>query len=303
MLIDIPQLIDTYNKLVTSTKFHNIPEDRAIQLYKALIKRTSALHATDNYILNNSMIAEFLRNNSHNLSLKYIQIAYNITPRQLSHLQLYQPTSKDSEVGTYTIVNDIGRGQYGKVFLATDVNHKLVAIKQLDLRSHISSPNIIKHEIDTLKKLSNITPQIAPKFIEAFIQNDHVNIVQEYINCGTLHEYTKTHKFTPKMKKKVKDLISNLHKHNIYHKDLHSENILVKCDTKTKEPTFLIADFGHAKSLENIQKEDYQFIKELRNNNSSIDSQLDSIPIDSMVFDLIIDDIIMSKTTPSLVSP
>ena len=174
----------------------------------------------------------------------------------------------------------------------------LYALKRIDLLDKLSTPQKIKKEIDTLKRLSTIKPQLAPKFITAFIQNNYVNIVQEYINCGTLSEYTKTHKLTTIMKKQIRTLISNLHKYNIFHKDLHTENILVKCNSKTKEPTFLISDFGESKTIKNIQNDDYLLIQNIKDSNESIDNRINKIPPESMLFDLIIDEILNSAVSP-----
>ena len=301
MLIDIHQLVQAYNTLVTSPKYNNITEDDILKLYKALVKRIINIHESDNYNLNVIMITEFIRNNTHLLTLKPLNIKKRLIPRQLADLKQYHPTTKSSQIGPYKVIKTLGTGQFGKVFLVSIMDSSiktLYALKRIDLLDKLSTPQKIKKEIDTLKRLSTIKPQLAPKFITAFIQNNYVNIVQEYINCGTLSEYTKTHKLTTIMKKQIRTLISNLHKYNIFHKDLHTENILVKCNSKTKEPTFLISDFGESKTIKNIQNDDYLLIQNIKDSNESIDNRINKIPPESMLFDLIIDEILNSAVSP-----
>lgn len=312
MLIDIHQLVQAYNTLVTSPKYSNITENDILKLYKALVKRIINIHESDNYNLNMIMISDFMRNASHLLTLKPLNIKKHLIPRQLADLKQYHPTTKSSQMGPYKVIKVLGSGQFGKVYLVIPISEKtakqttkqpLYALKRIDLLDKLSSPQKIKKEIDTLKRLSEIKPQLAPKFVTAFIQNNYVNIVQEYINCGTLSEYTKTHKLTPKMKKQIRSLISNLHKYDIFHKDLHTENILVKCDSKTKEPIFLISDFGESKTLKNIQNDDYLLIQNIRNSNESIDHRISKIPPESMLFELILDEILNSKVSPITIPP
>lgn len=303
MLIDIKQLVTAYNTLVLSKKYHNIEEDKVTTLYKVLIKKINDYHETDNYVLNISLISDFIRNNSHLFTLTPLNIKRRLVPRLLEDLKKYHTTSKSSEIGPFKVIKELGSGQFGKVFLVHDRNNNTFALKQIDLLDKLSTPYKIKKEIDMLKKLSDIKPQISPRFVTAFIQNNYVNIVQEYINCGTLSEYTKTHKLTPKMKEQVRDLVTRLHKAGIYHKDLHPENILVKCDPKNSKskPTFIISDFGESKSIKNIHNDDFLFIQDIKDTNQSIDDRIDKIPVDSMLFDLIINDIVMSTTTPTLI--
>jgi serine/threonine protein kinase len=305
MLIDIKQLVSAYNTLVLSKKYNQIEEDKVATLYKSLIKRINEYHETDNYVLNFSFITDFLRNNSHLLTLSPLNIKKRLVPRILEDLKIYHTTSKSSEIGPFNVIKELGSGQFGKVYLVQDNTQNIFALKQIDLLDKMSTPYKIKKEIDMLKKLSDIKPQIAPRYVTSFIQNNYVNIVQEYINCGTLSEYTKTHKLTTKMKEQIRDIVTRLHKAGIYHKDLHPENILVKCDPKNKKsnPKFIISDFGESKSMKNIHNDDFIFIQDIKDTNKSIDERVDKIPVDSMLFDLIVNDILMSRTSPTLILP
>ena len=304
MLIDIHQLIHNYNELVVSKKYHQISEDLIIKLYTTLVKRNINLHETNNYVLNEFMLSEFISKYAHILKLKSLNIKRDIIPRQLRHLKRYPPVSKKNEIGEYKIEKKLGEGYFGKVYLVTKTENKIkrqYALKQINLYSKDTSPISVNKEINILQHLSSIKPQIAPKFIEAFIQNNYINIVQQYINCGTLNEYTKLHPLTTKMKKQIRNLINVLHETKIFHKDLHTENILVNCDPKTDEPTFLISDFGEAKTLKNVQDDDYALIQDIKNTDKSIEERISRIPVESMLFDIIIDEILRSTLTPKLV--
>lgn len=304
MLVDIKQLVSTYNALVLSKKYYQIQEDTVKELYIKLIKTLNEYHETDNYIFNMNLLTEFIRNNSHLITLTPLNIKKRLIPKLLEDLKQYHTTTKSSEVGPYKIIKKLGSGQFANVYLVRDSNtNKIYALKQIDLLDKLSTPFKIRKEIDTLKTLSSIKPQIAPRFVTAFIQNNYINIVQEYINCGTLSEYTKTHKLTSKLKEQVRNLVQRLHKAGIYHKDLHPENILVKCNPKNNKapPTFIISDFGESKTTSNIQNDDFLLIQDIKNTNNSIEKRVEKIPIDSMLFELIINDILQSKTAPVLI--
>ena len=302
MLIDIPKLIRHYNALIKSKKYNDIPEDKLRELYKAFIKQHIDLHETDNYIINTNLITTFLKENVNQLPLVPVKIKYSSVPKALSHIKLFPSNIQKTKIGNYSVIKSIGEGQYAKVYLVSDAQHHLYALKQQPIRKSTTTAIKIRNELNILKQLSkHTTPQLVPRFQEAFIQNGNINIVQEYANCGTLYEYTKTHNLTSQMKKDIQNLISELHKLHIFHKDLHTENILVQCDPETKKPTFLLSDFGESKTYKDIEQANYLFIQDLQNSNLSIDERIEKMPLESMLHDLIIHEILISKTTPSLI--
>ena len=102
---------------------------------------------------------------------------------------------------------------------------------------------------------------LAPELYDAWydIDNKKVCIVMEYVACrkkgskdlqlSTLVNYLKLpvseRLSNHDVKKRVTDLIQNLHSHGVYHTDMHLGNVLVLCKNNTKDVTFKAVDFGN----------------------------------------------------------
>jgi tRNA A-37 threonylcarbamoyl transferase component Bud32 len=103
---------------------------------------------------------------------------------------------------------------------------------------------------------------LAPELYDAWydIDNKKVCIVMEYVSCrtkgsenlqlSTLFNYLKlpvsTRLSNQDVKRRVTDLIQNLHDHGVYHTDMHYKNVLVLCkNNNTTDVTFKAVDFGN----------------------------------------------------------
>ena len=90
----------------------------------------------------------------------------------------------------YQIGEVLGYGACGKVFKGLNIiNGQSVAIKQVSL-NHIKEDRkgSIKTEINLLKKLDH--PSIV-KYIDSIYTDDHLNIVLEYVENGSLDSVVK----------------------------------------------------------------------------------------------------------------
>ena len=202
---------------------------------------------------------------------------------------------KNGFIDRYKIIEEIGSGAYGTVFNVKYKN-KNYAIKQLYFENTIQAWDArenITNEIKLLRKASKIKPKITAKFHEAFISSDLHNlfIVMDYVNCGTLEEWTRTNKLTPDNIAQLEKLVRILHEHKIFHADLHLENILVEC-YKNGSPTFLISDFGLSKTIRKLKESNYDWIRNLGNNNNAITHRIQDYSPESMIKILIVYDII-----------
>ena len=205
---------------------------------------------------------------------------------------------KEGYIDHFKIIEPIGSGAYGTVFKVKD-NDKLYAIKQINFSNGIhwwDAEGDIKNEIELLRKASEIKPRITAKFREAFISHDLQNlyIVIDYINCGTLEDWTKEHELNSKNIADLKTLVKTLHEHKIYHRDLHLENIMVQCD-KDGTPTFLLSDFGLSKMLKQLEESNYDWIRNLGKSNNAIRRQIRHIRPDMMIKELILYDMLINN--------
>ncbi|MDX1977981.1 MAG: serine/threonine-protein kinase [Pseudanabaenaceae cyanobacterium bins.68] len=147
----------------------------------------------------------------------------------------------------YRIWGLVGRGQFGKVYVARDRwNHELVALKQLDQK--LPTQRFLR-ELRYLVTLSheNIVAYLA---LEHYSQSRF--LVMEYCEAGTLRDaiahgnrlnYGQVHQI-------MTDVLAGLgymHRAGIVHCDLKPENILLKLTAKGYVAK--ISDFGVARQL------------------------------------------------------
>jgi serine/threonine protein kinase len=137
-------------------------------------------------------------------------------------------------VGPYVLINQIGRGAFGVVWLAekrgaiatTQVALKLLNSEDLDLKA-------ISNEAAIWVRASG-HPNILP-IIEADIYDGQVVIASEYAPDGTLGAWMKRHSgLAPSIPSAVQMLVGilsgleHLHTRRIIHRDLKPDNILLR---------------------------------------------------------------------------
>ena len=154
----------------------------------------------------------------------------------------------------YKILNTIGHGSYGDVFLAYNTQTKeKVAIKKIyKSNEDLLNDGEILDEIEILKSLNH--PDIV-KIIEFYGTEDAYYIVNEYCSGGELFDKVENGLSETQISVIFKQILSGLsylHSNNIVHRDLKLENILIsdiEYVEMTKEEYFdiKIIDFGNAR--------------------------------------------------------
>ena len=153
------------------------------------------------------------------------------------------------KLGPYTLVNKIGRGGFGVVWLAE--KRTAIAITQFALKL----PRDEDIDVEALKQEAAIWvqasghPNVLP-LIEADIYEDQVVIVSEYVPDGSLAGWLKEHggrapstEAACEIMEGVLSGLAHLHARQIIHRDLKPENILLQRETPR------LADFGIARLL------------------------------------------------------
>ena len=144
----------------------------------------------------------------------------------------------------------IGQGAFGKVNLGLNVlTGRVVAIKSFNKKNFDLKTDFMKkitYETNLMKKLNhkNIT-----KILEMFEDDKYILIIMEYINGGNLFSFVKKRrKLSEKISKFLfKQIIlglQHIHSHNIVHRDVKLENILIDLNNTIK-----ICDFGIGRVL------------------------------------------------------
>ncbi len=190
----------------------------------------------------------------------------------------------------YNKIKRIGSGANGITYLCHK-NDKKYAIKlQKHNNEYRNLENFINNNIreyNNLKKLNKtLCRAFVPKVYDILFILDELKpifyclIIMEFINGITLREYIeKKGELTITDKKKLDNNIRKLHKFGIFHRDLHSENIMVV--KKENNYNFIFIDYGSSITKKNIQnnanKLNKKYIYNDNNNNNDNEDNKDNI--------------------------
>lgn len=154
----------------------------------------------------------------------------------------------------YTIIKELGKGTYGVVYKAKKNNdNNIYVIKQISLEGlNQSQKNEVKLESKILKSIQS---KYVVKYYESFEEDNKLNIVMEFCECGDLNEFIEMQKKSKHLLKediiwkffiKITLGLADIHKLKILHRDLKSLNIFLKQENDVR-----VGDLGVAKVLNN----------------------------------------------------
>ncbi|OMJ69845.1 hypothetical protein SteCoe_32318 [Stentor coeruleus] len=149
------------------------------------------------------------------------------------------------------ITNLIGKGTFGKVFLANDGLGGRVAVKKL-LTNNMDSRelSLLQQEISIMSRITHPNTVDLKFIIKA---EDSVYLIMEYCEGGDLELFLNTHKgisiqFIRKWLSSLISALEYLHSLNIMHRDLKLANFLLTT-LDAKNADIKIGDFGFAKIM------------------------------------------------------
>ena len=237
----------------------NLKEELNLEVKNKLIKVNNKINSFDillnprkskssqKDIKNNNLI----KKEENNIKNIYMESSLNLTDYILKY---YKKNKKypNTNLSFYKYGRLIGQGAFGKVNLGLNVlTGRVVAIKSFNKKNFDVNSDFIKkiiYETNLMKKLNhkNVT-----KILEMFEDDKYILIIMEYINGGNLFSFVKKRrKLSEKISKFLfKQIISGLqhiHSHNIVHRDVKLENILIDLNNTIK-----ICDFGIGRVLSN----------------------------------------------------
>ncbi|KAJ1796118.1 Calcium/calmodulin-dependent protein kinase type I [Coemansia sp. RSA 2399] len=146
--------------------------------------------------------------------------------------------------GTYAVVKELVHIETGKRYAGK-------IISKAHMRGH---QQVIRNEINILKKLARKHQNII-SLVDYFETPHNVYLVMELCSGGELFDHIRckqvfTENDAASIVRQIVEGVSFLHSHGIVHRDLKTENCLVKNKgTGEMEPTVAIADFGMARAL------------------------------------------------------
>lgn len=206
-----------------------------------------------NNVVNNEIIIDDKNNNQN----KIIKVNKDKATLKTKNKLFFNsdPISKH-----YTILEKIGSGSFGKVFLCQHkVIKKLRAVKVVN-KSVLAYQDDEKCFLKEIELLSSINHPNIINIYEFFEDDQNYYVIEEYAEGGELYDYLYQldnfdESITSKIIKQLLSSICYLHDINIVHRDLKPENILL--ESKSKDPKNLnikIIDFGAANYYSNTVK-------------------------------------------------
>ncbi|KAJ2562841.1 Protein kinase of the Mitotic Exit Network [Coemansia sp. RSA 1813] len=208
---------------------------------------TSSEHTSD--ISNNvppSMLQSHTEEAPENTAVPRPRKRANTRNKPKERLTVYSESAH--RLTNYQLGNCIGRGQFGSVYRALDLETgQMVAVKQISLEGHDSSSmDDVMQEVELLKSLSS--PRIVRYY--GFVKTDtHLNLVMEFVENGSLSATLKSFGSFPEKlvlayAVKIIEGLIYLHGRDVVHCDLKACNILTTKNGNTK-----LTDFGVSLNL------------------------------------------------------
>ena len=155
-------------------------------------------------------------------------------------------------IGPYKVLELLGRGGFGTVFLAeqTAPVRREVAVKVLNPGMDVAELRArFEVERETLNLMKH--PGIAMLLDAGVTEEDQPYFVMEYVPGTPLHEYIEKHRLSLRERlvlfRHVCDAVQHAHNKGIIHRDLTASNVLIT--DLDGEPSPKIIDFGIAKSM------------------------------------------------------
>lgn len=145
----------------------------------------------------------------------------------------------------YTLIGQIGQGASGSVVTAIDNDtDMLVAIKQMNLAQQ-SNKEFILNEILVMRE--NRHPNVV-NYLDSYLIDNELWVVMEYLQGGSLTDIvieTRMEEYQiATVCREVLQALEFLHKNQVIHRDIKSDNILLGLDGSVK-----LTDFGFCAQL------------------------------------------------------
>lgn len=174
----------------------------------------------------------------------FIPIPGKVTP------EVGQVFTSSNTHNTFQIIQFIGRGGFGSVYLATDKHGQRVALKLLELwKQDMAHHQRLIFQFKREYTTGQLNSPYIVKNIDGGMENGNPFIVMQYCEGGNLRNSIKKYRNETELSQLATDVLHGLavlHKERIIHRDLKPENILFDGEGRA-----VLSDFGLAGFVDN----------------------------------------------------
>ena len=172
-------------------------------------------------------------------------------PNEAGSTEDVQTFRPGTQIGSYRLLKEIGRGGMGTVYLAERADstfEKHVAIKIV--AGHVAAPDLIRRFLEERRILATLDHPNIAHVLDAGATSDGLPyVVMEYVDGTTIDVHCRERQLPIRRRvelfRQVCDAVHHAHQRLIVHRDIKAANIIVTADGVPK-----LLDFGIAKLLE-----------------------------------------------------
>lgn len=165
--------------------------------------------------------------------------------QRLSNPPIYeQPKPRDFHLGMFEIGKPLGKGKFGRVYLAKERTNAFVCALKVLHKSELQQGKVEKQVRREIEIHSNLRHPNILRFYGHFHDSKRIFLILEYAGKGELYKHLRRENKFQEWKAaqyiaQMAAALTYLHKKHVMHRDIKPENILVGIHGEIK-----ISDFG-----------------------------------------------------------
>ncbi|KAL8927512.1 MAG: hypothetical protein Q9208_002317 [Pyrenodesmia sp. 3 TL-2023] len=164
--------------------------------------------------------------------------------QRLSNPPLHEPQPRKFHLGMFEIGKPLGKGKFGRVYLAKERSTGFVCALKVLHKSELQQGKVEKQVRREIEIHSNLRHPNILRFYGHFHDSKRVFLILEFAGKGELYKHLRRENRFPEWKAaqyiaQMAAALKYLHKKHVMHRDIKPENILVGIHGEIK-----ISDFG-----------------------------------------------------------
>ncbi|CAJ2510153.1 Uu.00g060530.m01.CDS01 [Anthostomella pinea] len=182
-------------------------------------------------------VASAVSRSSDELALAHVE-------RKSATILIEQPSMKQFHLGMFEIGRPLGKGKFGRVYLARERTSGFICALKVLHKSEIQQGRVEKQVRREIEIQSNLRHPNILQLFGHFHDNKRVFLILEFAGKGELYKHLRKENRFPEWKAsqyiaQMASALRYLHRKHVIHRDIKPENILVGIHGEMK-----VSDFG-----------------------------------------------------------